>query len=38
MMDSEEDINHQEDESLEIVTRLETILEIVQEIYNIEIE
>ena len=36
--DPEENINHQEDKSLEIETALETILEIVLKIHNTEIE
>ena len=38
MKDPEENINHQEDRSLEIETSLETILEIVLEIHKTEIE
>ena len=38
MKDPEENINHQEDKSLEIETGLETILEIVLEIHKTEIE
>ena len=38
MKDPEENINHQEDKSLEIETGLETILEIVLAIHKTEIE
>ena len=38
MKDPEENINHQEDKSLEMETGLETILEIVLDIHKTEIE
>ena len=38
MKDPEENINHQEDKSLDIETGLETILEVILEIHNTEIE